>query len=396
MVKRIAVALVVPGAISALGRKAVGQALIRPRAARSKSSTHPVPRSLAVEMILPCLMFLLFWCSLASAQSRPLDQQPREPNPPNARETSLPAGTVSGRVVDQTGNGVAGADLKLMRDQESVIQEVQSDADGEFSFAHVLPGPLQLTVVAEGFATQVVSTTMRFGENYVLAPITLSLATQITEIHVSPSPEEISQDQFKALEKQRVLGFVPNFYVSYEGDAAAPLTAKQKSHLAWKATMDPVTIATVNVIAGVDQATNRFSGYGQGAQGYAKRYGAAYANFASRLVIGGAILPSLLKQDPRYFYKGTGTKRSRFLYAISRTVVTKGDNQRWQPNYSSVLGDLAAGGISNLYIPERDRHGAALTFENAAIGLGTTAAINILQEFVLRKVTSNTKGGANF
>lgn len=347
-------------------------------------------------MILPCLMFLLFWCSLAPAQSRPLDQQPREPNPPNARETSLPAGTVSGRVVDQTGNGVAGADLKLMRDQESVIQEVQSDADGEFSFAHVLPGPLQLTVVAEGFATQVVSTTMRFGENCVLAPITLSLATQITEIHVAPSAEEISQDQFKALEKQRVLGFVPNFYVSYEGDAAAPLTAKQKSHLAWKATMDPVTIATVNVIAGVDQATNRFSGYGQGAQGYAKRYGAAYANFASRLVIGGAILPSLLKQDPRYFYKGTGTKRSRFLYAISRTVVTKGDNQRWQPNYSSVLGDLAAGGISNLYIPERDRHGAALTFENAAIGLGTTAAINILQEFVLRKVTSNTKGGANF
>jgi len=270
--KRIAIALVVLGAISALGRKAVGQALIRPRAARSKSSTRPVPRSLALAIILPALVFLLFLCSLASAQSRPLDQQPREPNPPNVRETSLRAGTVSGRVVDQTGNGVAGADLKLMRDQESVIQEVQSDADGEFTFAHVLPGPLQLTVVAEGFATQVVSTTMRFGENCVLAPITLSLATQITEIHVSPSPEEISQDQFKALEKQRVLGFVPNFYVSYVGDAAAPLTAKQKSHLAWKATMDPVTIATVNVIAGVDQATNRFSGYGQGAQGYGKRH----------------------------------------------------------------------------------------------------------------------------
>ena len=395
MVKRIAVALVVRGAISALGRKAVGETLIRPRAARSNCSTRPVPRSLALAMILPCVMFLLFCCSLAAAQSRPLDQQPREPNPPNARETSLPAGTVSGRDVDQTGNGVARADLKLMRDQESVIQEVQSDADGEFSFAHVLPGPLQLTVVADGFATQVVSTTMRFGENCVLAPITLSLATQITEIHVSPAREEISQDQFKALESN-AFWFAPNFYVSYVGDAAAPLTAKQKSQLAWKATMDPVTIAAVNIIAGVDQATNRFSGYGQGAQGYGKRYGAAYANFASRLVIGGAILPSLLKQDPRYFYKGTGTKRSRFLYAISRTVVTKGHNQRWQPNYSSVLGDLAAGGISNLYIPERDRHGAALTFENAAIGLGTTAAINIRQEFVLRKVTSNAKGSADF
>jgi len=124
------------------------------------------------------------------------------------------------------------------------------------------------------------------------------------------------------------------------------------------------------------------------ARNYAKRYGASYANFASGLWIGGAILPSILKQDPRYFYKGTGSKGSRFLYAVSRPFICRGDNQRWQPNYSSVLGDLAAGGISNLYIPERDRHGARLTFENAGIALGTTAAINVLQEFVLRRITS--------
>jgi hypothetical protein len=144
----------------------------------------------------------------------------------------------------------------------------------------------------------------------------------------------------------------------------------------------------VSIVAGVNQASDRFSGYGQGAQGYAKRYGASYANFTSGLFIGGAVLPSLLKQDPRYFYKGTGTTRSRLLYAISRTVITKGDNQRWQPNYSSVLGDLAAGGLSNLYIPERDHHGAKLTFQNAGIAMGTSALINVLQEFVLRKITS--------
>jgi hypothetical protein len=154
-----------------------------------------------------------------------------------------------------------------------------------------------------------------------------------------------------------------------------------------KALTDPVILVSIGVIAGVDQADDRFSGYGQGAQGYAKRYGASYGNSATNLFIGGAILPSILKQDPRYFYKGTGTKRSRFLYAISRTFICKGDNQRWQPNYSSVLGDLAAGGISNLYIPERDRHGAALTFENAGIALGSTAVINVLQEFLLRKIT---------
>jgi len=144
----------------------------------------------------------------------------------------------------------------------------------------------------------------------------------------------------------------------------------------------------VATIAGVGQATNRFSGYGQGAQGYAKRYGASYANFASGLWFGGAILPSILKQDPRYFYKGSGTKGSRFLYAVSRPFICKGDNQRWQPNYSSVLGDLAAGGLSNLYIPERDRHGVRLTFENAGIALETSVAINVLQEFVLHRLTS--------
>jgi len=340
-------------------------------------------------------MFLLFFfCSTAQAQSPPLDHLPGEFNLSGAPEPSLaPAqdqqrdGTVRGRVVDQTGNGVVGADVELIRDPQYVIQKVQSDQDAQFIFAIVPSGALQLRVVAEGFATQTISFTMGYGENYFVPPITLSLATQITEIHVSPSREEIAQEEFKDLEKQRVLGIVPNFYVSYASEAT-PLTSRQKFHLALKATTDPVSVAAVGVVAGVDQASNRFSGYGQGAQGYAKRYGASLANFNSRLWIGGAVLPSVLKQDPRYFYMGTGTKRSRFLYALSRTVICKGDNQRWQPNYSSVLGDLAAGGISNLYIPERDRHGSALTFENAGIALGTTAVINVLQEFVLHKVTS--------
>jgi hypothetical protein len=349
--------------------------------------------------ILSGLMILLFFCFPAVAQLQPFAQQPGEADLPDAPEPSFGAaaqpqqqtyGTVSGRVVDQAGNGVAEASVKLMRDQESVIQEVQSDNDGQFTFVHVSPGPLQLAIVAEGFATQMISGALRSGENYTFPLITLSLATQTTEIHVTPSTEEIAQEQVEDLEKQRVLGIVPNFYVSYVSEAVA-LSPQQKFQLALKATTDPVTIVAVGAIAGVNQAADRFSGYGQGARGYAKRFGAAYGNFASGLFIGGAVLPALFKQDPRYFYKGTSTKRSRFLYAVSRTVITKGDNQRWQPNYSSVLGDIAAGGISNLYIPESDRHGAALTFENAAIALGTTATINVLQEFVLHKITSKRR-----
>jgi hypothetical protein len=105
--------------------------------------------------------------------------------------------------------------------------------------------------------------------------------------------------------------------------------------------------------------------------------------------IGSAILPSLLKQDPRYFYKGSGSKRSRILYAIANSVICKGDNGHWQPNYSNVLGNLAAGGISNLYYPAQNRNGAALTFENAAIGIGATAAANLVEEFLMRKLTTN-------
>lgn len=361
---------------------------------RRKPSAQQLLRSFQLATILSCFCSLVFVSSaLAQSQS---PEQPRgefhlptlpEPSRDDTQARQPMYGTVRGRIVDQTGKGIVGADVTLMRDQESIIDEMQSDDDGSFAFAQVAPGPLQLRIIAEGFATGELSGTLGSGENYLFPQVTLSLATQVTEIRVTPSTEEIAQDQFKDLKTQRVLGAIPNFYVSYIGEAA-PLTAKQKLQLALKATTDPMTLTAVSIIAGVDQASDRFSGYGQGAQGYAQRFGASYANFASRLFIGGAVLPSVLKQDPRYFYKGTGTTRSRLLYAISRTVICKGDNQRWQPNYSSVFGDLAAGGLSNLYIPERDRHGARLTFENAGIAIGTTAVINVLQEFLLRKVTS--------
>ena len=105
-------------------------------------------------------------------------------------------------------------------------------------------------------------------------------------------------------------------------------------------------------------------------------------------------MPSLLKQDPRYFYKGSGSKPSRFLYAIANSVICKGDNGHWQANYSNILGSLAAGGISNLYYPPQDRNGVGLTFENAAIGIDATAVANLFQEFVIRKLTPKVPNNA--
>ena len=200
---------------------------------------------------------------------------------------------------------------------------------------------------------------------------------------------EVAAEEIKEQEKQRVLGVIPNFYVSYVQDAA-PLTSKQKFGLAWKTTIDPVNFAVVGVIAGVQQWQDNFKDYGEGAQGYGKRYGASYADFVTSTFFGGAVLPSLLKQDPRYFYKGTGTVRDGVWYAVSMAVMCKGDNGRWQFNYSAIGGSLISGGISNAYYPDKDR-GADLVFENTLIGIGENAATNLLQEFVIRKLTPAAK-----
>jgi hypothetical protein len=299
-------------------------------------------------------------------------------------------GSISGTILDPSGAAVAGAQVKLTRQDPSDSQEMRSGGDGQFSFGNIAPGPFQLTLAADGFATQILSGTLRQGEIYNVPRIALALATKKTDVQVVVPRVEIAEEQIKEEEKQRVMGFLPNFYVSYVPDAS-PLTSKQKFKLAWKSTVDPVTFLLTGAVAGVQQANNVFSGYGQGAQGYGKRYGADYADSVTSIYIGSAILPSLLKQDPRYFYKASGSVRSRIFYAIEMAVVCKGDNGRWQANYSSILGSLAAGGISNLYYPPQDRDGAALTFESTAVGIGTTAIANVLQEFVIRRLTPNAR-----
>ena len=183
--------------------------------------------------------------------------------------------------------------------------------------------------------------------------------------------------------------FCLTYFVTYDPDAL-PLTARQKFELSWKSRLDPVRFGVVGIIAGVQQARNDFSGFGQGAEGYAKRYGAAYANVFTAGLITEVLLPSLFKQDPRYFYKGSGSTKSRIVYAISRAVIRKGDNGHWQPNYSGILGSLASGALSNLFYPAQDRKGVRLTFENAAIGIGGAAAGHLAQEFLFKKLTSHS------
>jgi Carboxypeptidase regulatory-like domain len=315
---------------------------------------------------------------------------------------SAPAapGSIQGAVVDQSGAVISGARVDLARDaagnggmgrdrteeDPSRGQEVLSGGDGQFSFVNVPPGPFRLTITSPGFDTQTSSGVLLAGEIHTVPQIGLSVAENVTDVQVLLTPTQVAEAQLKDEEKQRVLGVIPNFYVTYDPHPL-PLDPKQKFELAWKTTVDPVNFAIVGGIAGVQQAMNVFPGYGQGAQGYAKRYGASFADGAIGTFIGSAILPSLLKQDPRYFYKGTGSKQSRIIYAIVNSVICKGDNGRWQANYSNILGNLAAGGISNLYYPSQSRNGLGLTFENTAIGIGATAGANLVEEFLMRRLT---------
>ena len=305
--------------------------------------------------------------------------------------SSTPAqatGNIHGSVVDQSGARITGALVKLTREGQSASQEAESDEDGQFYFFNIDPGAFELTITSEGLASQTVSGVVKAGATCVVPQVVLFVATQVTEVRVGLPPEELAQVQISEQVKQRAFGFVPNFYVSYVADAV-PLSPKLKFRLAWKSASDPVTLAGVGFLAGIDQAANRWGAYGQGVQGYAKRYGTTYADVFGATFLGGAILPSLLKQDPRYFYKGTGSTRSRILYAISSSVICKGDNGRWQANYSNVLGSFGAAGIANLYYPEADRRGFGLVVSTALIRLGETSLAAILQEFVFPRFSAH-------
>jgi hypothetical protein len=302
-------------------------------------------------------------------------------------------GNIYGTVLDQSGAAVAGAQVTLLRDNQPLLQQAVSE-DGQFVFSNVAPGPFQLTIAASGFAQQTISDVLQPGQNYAAAQISLRVAPTVTSVRVEPPQVEVAETQIKAEEQQRLFAVVPNFYVSYLPDAA-PLATKQKFELAWRTLVDPFTFTLNGAIAGIEQANNAFRGYGQGAAGYGKRFGASYGDLVSSTLIGSALLPSVLKQDPRYFYRGTGTIRFRLLYALANSVICKSDNKHWQPNYSYIAGSLTAGGISNLYYPKSDRNRVGFVFESTAIGIGETAVYNILQEFFLRKVTPKRSNQQN-
>ena len=299
--------------------------------------------------------------------------------------------TITGTVLDVNGDLVPGATVMLDDASSDDRREVTSDDNAAFKFDSVKSGiRYEVTVQVKGFSTWTSpAIVLEPSQFLILDDIHLRMEGESTSITVYSSREQIAVEQVHLEEQQRVLGFIPNFYVVYDSANAVPLTAKLKFKLAMKVSTDAVTIAGVGTMAGINQAANR-PDYQQGAKGYGQRFGAEAALGFSDILIGGAVLPSLLHQDPRYFYQGTGGTRSRLKHAVASPFICLGDNGHRQINFSSIGGDLGSTALSMTYYPQSNR-GAGEVFTTFGISTAERIMAAVAQEFIIPRFTPRLK-----
>ena len=194
------------------------------------------------------------------------------------------------------------------------------------------------------------------------------------------SQHQRAAEQLKEEEKQRVVGIVPTFNVTYRQDAV-PLSPGQKMDLALHSTLDIFTFASAFAEAGYYEVDDDLVGFSWGAKGYFERTGAAYLDTADGTILSTGVVPILFRQDPRYFRLGYGPKWHRTWYALASSFIAKGNRSgKWEPNYGNLLGNLAAGGVSNLYYPPGNTS-VGLTMTNFAIQIAEGMAGAVFEEF---------------
>ena len=204
-------------------------------------------------------------------------------------------------------------------------------------------------------------------------------------------PAKKNQEQTTGVSNDRLFWTLPNF-LTVNSTHVPPLTTGQKFKVVARGTFDPVEYPYIAFLAGISQAEDSEPGYGQGAAGYGKRYGAAFTDNAIENFMTGAILPSLLKQDPRFYQSGRGGFGRRLGYAMSRILVTRSDSGHTQFNVSEVGGSAISAAISTYsYHPSGDR-----TWGNAASVWGTQVGWDtvtlVVKEFwpdIRRKLRKN-------
>ena len=358
--------------------------------------------SLRAPVVYVCLTLLMMALAvsvpmLAQDAHTPHAQDVQIPTPQGV-ETTLPEtpqpqvpqaerGSIVGTALDANGDTVPNATAVLQGPGPNDRVTVTTNGEGFFEFRDLKPAVnYQVKISAAGLADWTSPVVILDpGQYKILTDIQLQIPMERTTVDVTMTPVEVATEEVHLEEQQRVFGIIPNFYVVYDKDHAVPLTAKLKFRLAFKVASDPITAAGVGFLSAVQQAGDT-PDFGQGWDAFGKRFGANAADGFTDIMIGGAILPSLLHQDPRYFYQGTGSTKSRMMHAMKNPFVCKGDNGKWQPNFSSLGGDLGSAAISNLYYPKSNR-GVGLVFGNFAISTAERTASSLVQEFLLGRLT---------
>ncbi|HEX5283199.1 MAG TPA: carboxypeptidase-like regulatory domain-containing protein [Bryocella sp.] len=292
---------------------------------------------------------------------------------------------INGTVLDREGYSISGAAISIIGEKSHYKSSSTADATGHFTFDDLDAGnTYRLSITAPGFSEwDSPDIALQPGQDLDLDNIKMKISAVETSV-TAVFAEKAAEQQVKGEETQRVLGVVPNFYVAY-GRNPVPMPASLKFNLAIKAETDTVTFMGAALLAGMHQAGDT-PAYQQGLKGYGQRYGAAYAGGVSDILIGGAILPSLLHQDPRYFYDGEGTKKERVAHALRSIFLTHGDNGKLEFNFSGIGGDMASAALANTYYPSADR-GARLFLANWAVLSAGRAANTLAQEFLGRLTT---------
>ena len=350
---------------------------------RTMHSVHPCLRARFAAILISSIFQVAAWPQEATTGSI-------------AQSAAIAAtGTVQGRVLDEAGAAVAAAPVKL-EFETGEFHTTHTDAEGSYSFSALPAGEFALTATARGFASFTNPRTLLApGQTLQLADIALSVAPLSVHAEVTASKREVAEAQMQSEVKQRLIGFLPNYYVVYFKDPA-PLSAGQKMRLAFRLVIDPVTFGIDAAQAAAETNSKNYEEYGTGAEGFAKRYAAAYADDFIGTVVGSGLMHVVFRQDPRYYYKGSGSVHSRVLYALSWSFRCKGDNGKWQVNYSSLLGDIASASISNLYYPKAIRNSAGETVKYSVLGLASQSVNALLQEFLFKKITTHSNDPGKF
>jgi hypothetical protein len=330
------------------------------------------------------LIFTLYGVASVAAQVPPLPATVTTSGDPSAPTFSA---ELRGVVTDPDGNYIPDASVSVLSMNGGSGMSLQSDVTGAFVIRNLTAShTYKVVITASGFGEwDSPPLVLNPGEARDLGDVQMSVSTLETSV-TAVFPEEVAAQQVKLEEKQRILGVIPNFYVVYEKDAM-PMPPSLKFKLAIRAETDIVTFVGAGLLAGINQAADT-PAFQQGAKGYAQRYGTAYAGGVSDILIGGAIMPSLLHQDPRYFYSGEGSTRDRVIHALKSVLFARGDTGKTEFNYSGITGDLASAALTNAYYPSQNR-GAGLFLANWGVLSGGRVFNTLVQEFFLRHFTTH-------